>query len=627
MASFNRQSCHVAILFLLLSSAIGSPSGDLKTLRSQYLARRVESGTEANITSTTTLANPVEITTTETAYQTETSTLAYPTTTIQPSPDNPMSEMPQESQKSRNGEQQKQLNNIYRSGNKTNLPYQQDVSHTHRPGSKGNAPRESPPHGPNWATSTPTPVTAEDAEQSIGSEGNEIFRAEDLLTPLPRIAYFLTRLMSMSMQNLDSAFRGTVRNPSPVVQYTHSFRTTLLQISQKLNNAFLVSLTNADQIKMHSLFVPSKVKEVAGYLEKFKNSSRIIEFIYLPLKNLKETSDQTLNLSSQIASEFGELVYLVDELTKFHTSSKSDKEQQLKTTSAEIQSRYVRKKKIEEEIVFIRHEIENWRRKKQRDEAEFNNTMDALKDLHSEKTNCDWAYNWRTVRWDIWYCSEPDPYRIQQANQSTGIAKSKLENTMKFLHAKEEEARKKREEENQLLITAESLRHEMHQLNEDLQLLGNTSDPLNRLRKNNLKKLDVSWNKFVAIFRDIQSGAKKNLEIVEEANRTSTHWSHQHSEKISLNLNKTKEDLLLVKTVIEIYLEGSRENIGELFAEVEQMMTKRENPGELERSLQDKCKKVIEEIKTLAERNKGPIKTQTPKQFPKGKDSRPEKYV
>lgn len=153
-------------------------------MRSQYLARRVESGTEANITSTTTLANPVEITSefivitapvryvhgefnyffslaTETAYQTDTSTLAYPTTTIQPSPDNPMPEMPQESQKSRNGEQQKQLNNIFRSGNKTNLPYQQDVSHTHRPGSKGNAPRESPPHGPNWATSTPTPVTAE----------------------------------------------------------------------------------------------------------------------------------------------------------------------------------------------------------------------------------------------------------------------------------------------------------------------------------------------------------------------------------------------------------------------------------------------------------------------------------
>ncbi|EFX85172.1 hypothetical protein DAPPUDRAFT_300342 [Daphnia pulex] len=626
MASFNRQRCHVAILFLLLSSAIGSPSGDLKTLRSQYLARKVESGTEANITSTTTLANPVEITTTETAYQTETSTLAYPTTTIQPSPDNPMPEMPQESQKSRNGEQKKQLNNIYRSGNKTNLPYQQDVSHTHRPGSKGNAPRESPPHGPNEATSTPTPVIAEaDAEQSIGSEGNEIFRAEDLLTPLPRIAYFLAQLMSMSMQNLDTAFRGTVRNLSPVVQYTHSFRTTLLQISQKLNNFFLVSLTNADQIKMHSLFVPSKVKEVAGYLEKFENSSRIIEFIYLPLKNLKETSDQTLNLSSQIASEFGELVYLVNELTKFHTSSKSDKEQQLKITSADIQSRYVKKKEIEEEIVLIEHEIENWRKQKQRDEAEFNNTMDALKDLQdrqADKSGCYWTLSW--ARW-IWYCpNQPDPSKFRQVNQSTGIAKSKLENTMNFLHAKEEVFRKKREEENQLLITAESLRHEMRQLNEDLQLLGNTSDPLNRLRKNNLK-LDASWNKFVAICRDIQSGAKKNLEIIEEANRTSTHWSH--SEKISLNLNKTKEDLLLVKTVIEIYLEESRENIVELFAEVEQKMTKRENPGELEQSLQDKCKKVIEEIKTLAGRNKGPIKTQTPKQFPKAKDSRPEKYV
>jgi hypothetical protein len=52
------------------------------------------------------------------------------------------------------------------------------------------------------------------------------------------------------------------------------------------------------------------------------------------------------------------------------------------------------------------------------------------------------------------------------------------------------------------------------------------------------------------------------------------------------------------------------------------MMTKRENPGELERSLQEKCRKAIEEIKTLTERNKGPIKTQTPKQIQKS-----EKYV
>jgi ElaB/YqjD/DUF883 family membrane-anchored ribosome-binding protein len=192
---------------------------------------------------------------------------------------------------------------------------------------------------------------------------------------------------------------------------------------------------------------------------------------------------------------------------------------------------------------------------------------------------------------------------------------------MKSLHAKEVEAQIKREEENQLLITTESLKHEMHQLNEDMQLLGNTSDPLNRLKKNNLKKLDVSWNKFLAICRDIQFGAKKNLEIIEEANRTSTHWSHQLSEKISFNLNKTKEDLLLVKTVIDIYLNNS-EDFVEIFAEAEQMMTKRENPGELERSLQDKCRKAIEEIKTLTERNKGPIKTQTPKQIQKS-----EKYV
>ena len=427
------------------------------------------------------------------------------------------------------------------------------------------------------------------------------------------------------MQNLDTAFRGTLENRSAVTQYSHSLRTTLLQISQKLNNAFLVSRTNADQIKMHSLFVPSKVKEVAGYLQKFENSSRMMEFLYLPLKNLKETCDQTFNLSSQISNEFGELVQLVDELTRSHNSSKSDKEQQLKITSAEMQSRLIEIRKIEGDIYFIENEIENWKRQKQSDEAAFNYAWDELKHLQTDQSNCYWTYNWRTVKRDIWFCPEPSPSQIRQANNSARIAQAKLERSMKLLDAKEKEAHKKREEENQLLMRMESLRNDMNRLHEDMQLLGNTSDPLNRLRKNNLKKLDVSWNKFVAICRDIQSDAKKNLEIIEEANITSTYWSNQHSEKISLNLNKTKEDLSRVKTIIDIYLEGSSEHIVEIFAEVEQMMTKRENPGELERSLREKCEKASQDIKTLTEKNKGPIKTRIPKPVQKGKDSRYEK--
>lgn len=424
------------------------------------------------------------------------------------------------------------------------------------------------------------------------------------------------------MQNLDTAFRGTVRHLSPVAQYADSFRTTLLKISQKLNNAFLVSLANADQIKMHSLFVPSKVKEATGYLEKFKNSSRIIEFIYLPLKNLKETADQTFNLSSQIADKFRELVYLVNELTKSHSSSKSDKAQQLNFVSTKVNLKNTEKNQIEQEILIIENEIEHLKGQTRLDEKAFYDTIDALKHLQEDKTQCYWYWLTRST-----YCPPPDLKQIQKINQSQRIAKEKLENTMKSLHAKEEEAREKREEGNQLLITTESLSYEMNQLNEDLQLLNKTTGPLNLLWNNNLKKLDKSWNNFVAICRDIQSGAKKNLEIIEEANRTSTHWSH--SEKISLNLNKTKEDLLFVKTVIEFYLEGSSEHIVDIFAEVEQMMTKRENPEELERSLKEKCKKANEEIKTLTERNKGPTQTQTqtPKPIQKGKVSRSEKYV
>jgi hypothetical protein len=449
-------------------------------------------------------------------------------------------------------------------------------------------------------------------EESIGSkrDGNGI--AEDLLIPVPRSIFVLANLMKISIQSLDTAFRGTVRNQLPILRYGHSFRTTMLKISQKLSNAFSVSSTNADKIKMLCLFVPRRVKDAKKFLGKMGNFSEMVDYLYLPLRNLKETTDQTFNLSSQIDSQFGELVQLVDEVSMVQISSKLNNEQRIKNVSTELNLEKPKKKAMELEIIAIEKDIKDLKGQQLLDEAAFNRALNSLKLLQTreaDESTCYWKYNWRTVRKD-WYCPDkPDPFQIQKVDETAKREQQNFEKTLKLLHEKELEAAKKREVDNELLIRIERLSYEMRQLSEDMQLLNKTTAPLSRLKKN-VTEVAEKWNNFATICGSIQSGAAESLEIVEEANRTSTVWSNQLSEKISFNLNKTKEDMFLVETVVDIYLKGSSGHIKEIVAEMEQLVTKTGDPEKHTNALRDNCKKAVEKITKLPKRKE--LKPQPP---------------
>lgn len=448
-------------------------------------------------------------------------------------------------------------------------------------------------------------------EESIGSkrDGNGI--AEDLLIPVPRSIFVLANLMKISTQSLDTAFRGTVRNQLPILRYGHSFRTTMLKISQKLSNAFLVSSANADKIKMLCLFVPHRVKDATKFLRKMGNFSEMVDYLYLPLRNLKETTDQAFNLSSQIASQFGELVQLVDEVSMVQISSKLNNEQRKKNVSTELNLEKPKKKAMELEIIAIENNIRDLKRQQLLDEAAFNEALDSLKLLQAreaDESKCYWKLNWK-LRND-WYCPDkPDPSQIQKVDETAKKAQKDFEKTLKLLHEKELEAAKKREDDNELLIRIERLSYEMRQLSEDMQLLNKTTAPLSRLKKN-VTEMGEKWTNFAAICGSIQSGAAESLEIVEEANRTSTVWSNQLSEKISFNLNKTKEDMSLVETVVDIYLKGSSGHIKEIVAEMEQLVTKTGDPEKHTNALRDNCKKAVEKITKLTKRKE--LKPQPP---------------
>ncbi len=348
---------------------------------------------------------------------------------------------------------------------------------------------------------------------------------------------------------------------------------------------------------MRIVYGPSKVNETIKYLKELENSNSTLWFgiLYLSLMDLKEITDHTFNLSSQISNQFEELVQLVDEVIKSDNSSMSNKEQQLRNTTAELGllRENQEKKRTETEIVLIEKEIENLKRKKQLDEAKFHDALENLKKLGKpEKLNCAFIPSYHYAK----MCIDDliIPYPFYQANQTAKTAQMKLEKTMKSLSAKEQEAAKKREEDNELKIRIEILNEnaEIRQLNKDVQLLGNTSNPLSRLAKSQ-ETLDKNWKKFVVICGNLQSGATKSFDVIKEAHRSSTHWNSQLTESILLNLNKTNEDLSLIERIIDTYLERSNQEIFMkmvIEVTVEELMTDSNFP--------DKCHVASREIKT-----------------------------
>ena len=107
----------------------------------------------------------------------------------------------------------------------------------------------------------------------------------------------------------------------------------------------------------------------------------------------------------------------------------------------------------------------------------------------------------------------------------------------------------------------------------------------------NFRILENSWVPLVSFCEKIQETATESHTSV---NRTienpSSYWSSTLSDILALQLKDTKENLSLLKTIVYSYLEGYRQNIAEIVAEVEQMMTKRgNNPRELESRLLAKC--------------------------------------
>jgi copper chaperone CopZ len=398
--------------------------------------------------------------------------------------------------------------------------------------------------------------------------------------------------MTSSMTQLDTAFRGnSQRNSSISIQYNQSFRTTILQISQKLSDAFFLASTNSEKIESILLDAPEKVGAALGYLKKFKNSSRNANFFELSLKRLKENTDQTFNLSSQIVSQFSELVRLTYEVLETVNASKTEKEEQRRDVIAKLQSTQTDKIKIEKELNNIEKEIKNLKGEVRLIKAKVEAATEdwnQLKMKEEDKSKCYWSWDQNEKR-GVFNCPyRPESFQIQEAEGAKQATHELFQLTMRQLDRKENEAQNKREKDNKLLIRIRKLFGDLVQLNGDIKLLETSSAIVIPLVAN-FRMLERNWVTLAAFYKHLQEGVTKSHASVNETITNPSSWNDTLSDEIEEQLKETRENQSLLNTIIRSYLEGYRLYIREIVAEVEQMMTKKNDPNELGRRLLNKC--------------------------------------
>lgn len=448
------------------------------------------------------------------------------------------------------------------------------------------------------------PLETAGSEAPLEAREHVAWHTEDLLVPAPKSVHLLAQLMALSMSQIDTAFRGSSqRNQSVSIQYNKSFRTTMQQISQKLNNALSQASTNSETIATSLLNAPEKLEEAFNYLKRFKNSSRNANFLVLPLKSLKDATDQTINLSNQVVSQLSGLVRLADEIIETVDSSKTEKVQQREAVLAKLQSTQTDKSIIENETFVIEKEIEQLKREVRLHKMDVEIAIEDLKNLRSkanDESRCYWSFSQKE---GLYYCPyRPQPSKIREADKAKEEPQKLFESAMKRLSEKEKLARDRREKDNKLLITMKKLFADKGQLADDIQLLEKSRTLFTRL-VGNFTMLEKSWDTFASICKDIQEGAARSHATVVETIENPSSWNNTLADELGEQLKDTQENLSLLKTIVQSYLEGYARHIVEIVAEAEQMMTKRGHPQELERRLLGKCEQASRGLQSFIQSN------------------------
>ena len=163
-------------------------------------------------------------------------------------------------------------------------------------------------------------------------------------------------------------------------------------------------------------------------------------------------------------------------------------------------------------------------------------------------------------------CSDRPPLDVDIDSIISFVNQSDWQNwssKMHMLNEKDLELRQKREQHHNLNLTFKKVEREKLLLDEGIQLLNKSKNPLDEMDKE-LNKLIGAWTNFTVLCSRIHSHAKN---ITKASTVTKT------SKPAIFNKKEMEEDLLLLGRFTEVYARFYDEHLADLSANVEKMMT------------------------------------------------------
>ena len=364
------------------------------------------------------------------------------------------------------------------------------------------------------------------------------------------------------MQQLDTAFRnygGTIAEHNvsfPLIEYSDSFRATLLQISQRLSGAFRKANTNVKEIGASIATMNTTVQRL--------NPSRSSHPASLSLSKLRNSTETNYQLANQVVADFKRVANLTKAVVDAVAGMFEGKVRQASITLDE-------EDKLKTDLSNLDFEIKSLTESLNQQVSQ--NNLVVYKRLEEisrmwqntkEKNPCIESYlRSSTVNSD---CSDRPPLDVDIDSIISFVNQSDWQNwssKMHMLNEKDLELRQKREQHHNLILTFKKVEREKLRLDESIQLLNKSKNPLDEMDKE-LNKLIGAWTNFTVLCSRIHSHAKN---ITKDSTATKT------SKPAMFNKKKIEEDLLLLGRLTEVYARFYDEHLADLSANVEKMMT------------------------------------------------------
>ena len=163
--------------------------------------------------------------------------------------------------------------------------------------------------------SNPTSIRDDKLDNELGSQSYIEETWEEVAVAGPTIVNYISSLITLSSTQDFPFASSTPDHKYEYIKYPNSFRTTLVQISNEMYNAFLDAHTNMDRIQLNMQQIPKDIKTILQLLT--SASARLIQSM-LPtsLANIERLSKQCADAANSTRNAFSSVTHFLHEVTQ-----------------------------------------------------------------------------------------------------------------------------------------------------------------------------------------------------------------------------------------------------------------------------------------------------------------------